>query len=127
MKKKPPLYLVNAGLASVVLYYVLDLSRSGRTAIDWTVIGLVVGAILWNLVQLGRRLHRFGGGRAVWHLQRTALFWIIGLLNTLLIRPEDAGSWKNWVGWALLLVAVLDSVALFRKEQQSVRGLPGST
>jgi hypothetical protein len=102
------------------MYYVLDLSQSGRTAIDWAVIGLVSAAILWNLVQLGRRLHRAGGGKAVWHLQRTVLFWIIGLLNTALLRPADVGSWKNWAGWAFLLLATLDSIALFLKERQSI-------
>ena len=60
--KKPGSYLVNCALACGVLYWVLYLSRSGRTAIDWTVIGLVILAILWNLVKLGQRLNRAGGG-----------------------------------------------------------------
>ena len=57
MKSKKTSYLVNAVLASAVMYYVLDLSRSGRTLIDWVVIGLVSCAILWNLIQFGRSLH----------------------------------------------------------------------
>lgn len=125
--KKPPLYLVNTGLACGVLYYVLDLSRPGRGLVDWTVIGLVVAAILWNLFQLGRRLHRFGGGRALWHLQRTLLLWIIGLLNTALIRPEKIGTWQNGLGWALLAVAALDTALLFQKERRSLGEPAGQT
>lgn len=118
--KKPRSYLVNGVLASGVLYFVLSLSRSGRTAIDWVVIGGVVLAILWNVVNLGRRLYRSGGGKDLWHLQRTVLFWILGLFNTALIRPSDVGSWKNIVGWALVVLAAIDTVLLYRKEQVSV-------
>lgn len=114
--KRPHSYLLNAALASGVLYFAYDLSRSGRTAIDWTVMGLVVLAILWNLFRLGQRFYRAGGGN-LWHLQRTVLLWIIGLLNTALIRPEDVGSWKNVVGWVVLMIAVADSIALYRKER----------
>jgi hypothetical protein len=123
MKNRRSYYVVNGALASGVLYYVLDLSSSGRTLIDWAVITLVVGAILFNLVQLGRRLHAFEGARAVWHLQRAVLFWIVGLLNTALLRPEDVGAWRPWVGWSLLVIAVLDTIALFRKERKSLDGV----
>ena len=126
-QKKLPMYVVNACLASVVMYYVLRLSASGRTAIDWTVIGLVTTAILFNLVQLGRRLHSFGGARAVWHLQRTSLYWVAGLLNTAYIRPEHAGGWRTWIGWLFLVVAILDTIALFVKERQSVAEMSPST
>jgi hypothetical protein len=117
---EPRSYLVNGALAAGVLYYAQRLSSSGRTAVDWIVIGLCALAVLWNLFKLGRRLHRAGGGRDLWHLLRTLGFWIVGLLNTLLIRPEDVGSWKNFVGWAFLALALLDSVALFRKEKAAV-------
>lgn len=103
------------------MYWVLDLSKSGRTAIDWVVIGAVGLAILWNLFRLGQRLHDSGGGRDLWHLQRTLLFWIIGLFNTVLVRPEEIGSWKNILGWVLLGIALVDSIALYRKEHASVR------
>ena len=122
--KKVHSYLVNALLACGVMYWVLDLSRSGRGAIDWTVISLVTLAILWNLFQLGRRLHQSGGGKAVWHLTRTLMFWIIGLFNTTLIRPEEVGTWKNYLGWALLVVAAFDTVALYRKERSLTTSEP---
>ncbi|MCP3915570.1 MAG: hypothetical protein GY711_08455 [bacterium] len=54
MQRKPSFYAGRAAIACGVLYYVLRLSSSGRTAIDWAVIGLVGGALLWSLVQLGR-------------------------------------------------------------------------
>lgn len=118
--KRQSWYTTNALLASAVLYYAFDLSSSGRTLIDWSVIGLVIAAVLWNLVQLGRRLHRAGGSRDVWHLQRTVLLWLIGVFNTLLLRPEDTGSWKNQAGWAFLAIAAVDSFALWRKEQRAL-------
>jgi hypothetical protein len=116
--KHPRSYTVNGALAAGVLCWALYLSRSGRTAVDWTVIVVVSLAILWNLVNLGRRLHRSGGAKAVWHLQRTLLFWIVGLFNTALARPADVGSWKNLVGWVFLVLAAADTVVLWREEQQ---------
>jgi hypothetical protein len=118
-------FVVNGALASGVLAWAIRLSQAGRTAIDWVVIGLLVCAILFNLVQLGRRLHGSGGGRDVWHLQCTVLFWIVGLMNTALLRPEDAGSWRLWAGWALIAVAAADTVTLFRKERRAVAASSG--
>lgn len=120
-RKEPDSYLVNGGLACAVMYFAFDLSRSGRAAIDWIVLGLLAGAVAWNLFCLGQRLQRAGGGRAVWHLIRTLTFWVVGLLNTALIRPEAVGSWRNGLGWLLLLAAVGDSIALYRKERSAPR------
>lgn len=119
--KKPGSYVINGALACGVLYFVLDLSAAGRDLIDYVVIGLVCLAILWNIVQLSRRLHRSGGARAVWHVQRTVLFWIMGLLNTVLLQPDRIGDWRGWLGAALLVIAAADTVALFRKERQITR------
>jgi len=118
--KKPRSYLALAVLASATLYFAYSLSSSGRTAIDYTVMGLIALAILWNLVRLGQRLYRAGGGKDLWHLQRTLLFWVIGLFNTLLARPEDVGSWKYYLGWLFLVIAVADTVAIARKERAAV-------
>ena len=123
--RQPGSYLVNGALACAVLYFAHSLSSSGRTAIDWTVMGLVALAILWNLFRLGQRLYRGGGGKALWHMLRTLLFWIIGFLDTALIRPEEIGSWKYFAGWAFLVLAAVDSVVLYRKERASV-GPPAS-
>lgn len=117
--KKRGSYGVNGLLASGVLYYALKLSEGDRGTVDYVVIGLVVAAILWNVVQLSRRLHSSGGARDVWHVQRTVLFWIVGVFNTAMLRPEDVGSWKNWVGWAFLAIAAIDTVALLRKEART--------
>jgi len=68
--KPPHTYLVNAALACAVLYWVADLSRSERTLVDWVVIGIVAAAVLYNLVQLGRRRHGAGGGKALSHRLR---------------------------------------------------------
>lgn len=115
--KQPRSYLVLAALGCGVLFFAYDLSRGDRGPVDWVVLGLVSGAILWNLIQLGRRLHRGGGGKDLWHLQRTLLFWVIGWLNTALVRPADVGSWKNVLGWVFLGLAAMDSFLLYRKER----------
>ncbi len=118
--KEPGSYLVNGFLACAVMYFVLRLSSSGRGPIDWAVISLVAVAIAWNLFKLGRRLYSAGGGKGVRHLLRTLLFWALGLMNTALIRPRDLGSWKNIAGWALLATALIDSIALYRKERSPI-------
>ncbi len=58
MKHHPRVYWVRLAMASVVMYYVLELSKSGRTAIDFIVIGRVGAAILFNMIQLVRRSRR---------------------------------------------------------------------
>lgn len=115
--KKPRSYGVNGLLAGAVLYFAFYLSRSGRGVVDWVVIALIGLAVLWNLFRLGQRLYRSGGGKDLWHLQRTVLFWILGLLNTALIRPDEVGSWKNVLGWTFVVLAFIDTVLLTRKEQ----------
>lgn len=50
-----------------------------------------------------------------WAIARTLLFVIVGLLNTVFIRPEDIGTWKNYVGYGILLVAIVDIFFLFKQ------------
>ena len=52
--------------------------------------------------------------KQTWPIFRTALFILIGLMNTVLIRPEDVGSWKNYAGYAFLVMALVDVVLLVR-------------
>ena len=33
---------------------------------------------------------------------------VIGLMNTVFIRPEDVGSWENYVGYLFLIIAAID-------------------
>lgn len=114
-------YLVRAVLAGAALYFAQGLSAGDRGPVDWIVIGLLFLALCWNLVKLGRRLHAQGGARDLWHLQRTLLFWIVGLMNTVLRATpaplEGAGSWKQWVGWLLLIAAAFDTLSIGRKER----------
>jgi hypothetical protein len=118
--KRPRSYLALAVLASGTLYFAYSLSASGRTLIDWVVLGLVCLAILWNLFKLAQRLYRAGGRKDLWHFQRTLLFWVIGLLNTLFARPEDVGSWKYYLGWGFLAIAIADTIALHFKERAAI-------
>ena len=36
------------------------------------------------------------------------------LLNTVLIRPEDVGTWKNYLGYAFLFMGIIDAFFLVR-------------
>lgn len=71
-------YVAMSLLSSAGLYFAWRVSALGRGPVDWTVIGLVLLAVLWNLGNLGIRLYRTGGGRSLWHLQRTLLFGSLG-------------------------------------------------
>jgi len=51
----------------------------------------------------------------LWTLIRISTFILVGLMNTILIRPEDVGSWKNYVGYILLIIATVDLSLLFIK------------
>lgn len=124
--KPPRSHLALAILAAASLYFVLDLSQSGRGPVDWIVIGLVVLAILWNLFRLGQHLHHHGGGRALWHLQRTLLFWILGLLNTLPELREASTTWRLPVGLLFLLLALGDTILLAQKERKATQAIQGS-
>jgi Na+/melibiose symporter-like transporter len=123
--KEPRSHLVLAGLASGALYFAANLSRGDRGIVDWIVLSLFGVAILWNLFRLGQRLHRHGGRRDLWHMQRTVLFWILGLLNTLFARPENVGSWKYWVGLGFVVVAAVDSFFVYRKERAAMEAVTG--
>ncbi len=50
-----------------------------------------------------------------WPVIRMLLFLVVGFMNTVLIRPEDVGTWKNYLGYALLLLGIIDAVLLARK------------
>lgn len=119
--KGPRSYVALSVLASCALYFAWTLSRAEHSWIDWTVLALLGLAVLWNVVNLSLRFHRLGGGRSLWHVQRTLLFWIIGILNTALIRPENVGSWRHVVGWIIIILAAVDTVHLARLERAGLR------
>lgn len=121
--RRPFSYLARALLAGAVLYFALRQSAGDRGVVDYVVIVLVCGAIGWNAVQLSRRMMEFAGGRAAWHVQRTLLFWVVGLMNTVGAKPLDWGRWTTWVGVALLVFALCDTVALARREREAMRAL----
>ena len=53
--------------------------------------------------------------KKTWPIIRTLTFLIVGVFNTLLIGPEDVGTWKNYVGYALLLIGVIDAFFLIKR------------
>jgi len=55
-----------------------------------------------------------------WDFLRTLTFIIVGLLNTVFIRPEDIGSWKNYLGYLLLAFAAMDiGIFIWKKIKKS--------
>lgn len=110
-------------LFAAALYFSIRLSAGDRGMVDYVVMGLLGAAVVYGLARLARRLHVGShADRDAWQVLRTAGFWVIGLMNTVWIRPEDVGSWKHWVGGLVLVIAILDTLSLARKEQAVVRG-----
>jgi hypothetical protein len=52
-----------------------------------------------------------------WPILRTLTFLIVGLMNTLLIRPEDLGTWKNYLGFLFLALVLFDLIMYFVKKR----------
>jgi len=48
--------------------------------------------------------------RGVWNYIRTIIFYTLGIMNTIFIRPEDVGTLKNYIGYILLLLAIVDTI-----------------
>lgn len=119
MQRPRPLHTVRAAIGGVALFYAVRLSSGDRAALDWVVLSLVSGWVLWNLAALARQLGAGSAPAGGWWVLRTASFWIVGWLNTGLIRPEDRGSWKHTLGFVILAVAALDSLALLLAERRA--------
>jgi len=60
MASRPRNHGALAVLAACAVYFAIDQSAADRNAFDWTVIGLLGCAVLWNLLQLGRQLRGRG-------------------------------------------------------------------
>jgi hypothetical protein len=50
--------------------------------------------------------------KTTWEIARTNLFIIIGLMNTVMIRSEEVGSFKNYLGGILLILGYFDALNL---------------
>lgn len=53
-----------------------------------------------------------------WHVLRPILFLVIGLMNTVLIRPGDIGSFKHGLGFVLLIVGLIELSLLAARDFQ---------
>lgn len=62
--------------------------------------------------------------KRTWTIMRTALFYIIGLMNTLFTKPENIGTWKNYTGYLFLLLAVVDTFFLIKKMINNKKNKP---
>lgn len=57
-----------------------------------------------------------------WNVIRTMLFLIIGLMNMVFVKPEDVGTWKNYLGYGLLIFALSDAFFLIRSKARITKG-----
>lgn len=56
--------------------------------------------------------------RLIWTIIRILTFIIVGAFNTILIRPEDIGTWKNYVGYFFLALALYDILSLIIRHRK---------
>lgn len=57
--------------------------------------------------------------RMTWPVLRWLIYLTVGLFNTAFIKAEDLGSWKNYVGYGFLVLALIDGIAIVRSIYQS--------
>ena len=53
-------------------------------------------------------------GKVTWTIIRTLLFLIMGLFNTVFIKPEDAGTYKEYLGYFFLILVAAEIVGLIK-------------
>lgn len=49
-----------------------------------------------------------------WHIIRTLIFYLIGLLNTVFVKSENIGSLENYAGYLFLILAVIDTIVIIK-------------
>ena len=52
-------------------------------------------------------------------ITRLATLLIVGILNTVLIKPENIGTWRNYIGYGCLVLAAIYVVILIIKQIKS--------
>lgn len=45
---------------------------------------------------------------------------LIGLMNTIHLKPEDIGTWKNYVGYGFIIIAVINSLSYIYKSSKGI-------
>lgn len=43
-------------------------------------------------------------------------------MNTVFVKPEDVGTWKNYLGYGLLIFAFVDTFFLIRSKARISKG-----
>jgi hypothetical protein len=114
-KTGPASHLTYALIGLAVLYYALRLSAGDRGVVDYVVVGIVAATIACNAFQLARRMHAAAGTPGLLHALRVVALWALGLLYTVWGQPEYDGTWRQWLGWAFIAGAVVESVRLHWK------------
>ena len=57
--------------------------------------------------------------KKIWPVFRFCIFIVLGLMNTVFIKPELVGTLENYIGYALLVLALVDIVFFVKTKIQS--------
>ncbi len=50
--------------------------------------------------------------KTTWSYARVALFWVVGLMNTVWVAPEAVDTWTHYIGYAFLVLATIETIVL---------------
>ena len=50
--------------------------------------------------------------KLTWYFVRTVMFLFVGLRLTIFIEPSEQGTLENYLGIAMLVIVVIDSIGL---------------
>jgi hypothetical protein len=53
--------------------------------------------------------------RNIWTYLRSATFYIVGFMNTFLIRPEHLWTWRHFFGIFFLILAIVETIYILRR------------
>jgi len=49
-------------------------------------------------------------------IARLTTLLVVGIINTVLIKPENIGTWRNYIGYGCLMVAAAYAIILVIKQ-----------
>lgn len=116
-------HLVRALITGAALVLVVFQAEGRPSWVEAVVIAAIVGVLTFQLRELSRRLRAAEGEQEGDGVLRITLIWAAGLALTLWLDSADRGGWREYLGWFLLLCALLGTGHLFLRERAAMRGL----
>lgn len=114
-------YLVRSLLLTIGLVVAVPYARSSP-GWGWTVfLAILVGVLSLQLRYLGERLKAAEGKQSELGLIRIVVLWVCALLMTVWLAEQDRGTWREWVGWTLGVLALAETLHLYLRERAAMR------